>query len=192
MVKHNRKYDDILNTARDLFWRYGFKRVTIEEICSVANVSKMTYYKHFPNKIELAKTIYDGVLTESERKFREIMNEDSPVQDKMEALIRLKVEGTNNISKEFLQDFYSGAEPELQAFVEERTRKTWQLLLEDYRSAQKRGIIREDLNLLLLMKLQNKMIEMLEDESVTSMYSSQQEAILEMTRLLIYVIAPHS
>jgi AcrR family transcriptional regulator len=164
--------------------------VTIEEICREANVSKMTYYKHFPNKIELAKTIYDKVLEESENKFREIMNDDSEIKDKMEQLILLKIEGTNNISKEFLQDFYSGAEPELKAFVEERTRRTWQLLIEDYRSAQKRGILRADFNPLLLIKVQNKMIELLEDEGATSMYASQQEAIIELTRLLIYGIAP--
>jgi hypothetical protein len=35
------------------------------------------------------------------------------------------------------------------------------------------------------------MIELLEDEGATSMYASQQEAIIELTRLLIYGIAPH-
>ena len=191
MVSLNKKYNDILNTARDLFWRHGFKRVTIEEICAKANVSKMTYYKHFSNKIELAKTIYDRVMEESENKFRQIMNDDSEVQEKIEQLILLKIEGTQNISKEFLQDFYSGTEPELQAYVEERTRKTWQMLEKDIKTAQSRGILRADFNPMLLIKIQNKMIEMLEDESVTSMYDSRQEVIIELTRLLIYGIAPY-
>ena len=49
----NPKYLDIFKTAKDLFWKYGIKRVSIEEICKEAKVSKMTFYKFFPNKIEL-------------------------------------------------------------------------------------------------------------------------------------------
>jgi AcrR family transcriptional regulator len=51
------KYEDILNTGKTLFWKHGVRRVTIEEICREADVSKMTFYRFFPNKIELAKTL---------------------------------------------------------------------------------------------------------------------------------------
>ena len=46
---------DILNTARQLFWKHGIRRVSVEEVCREAGVSKMTFYRSFPNKIELAK-----------------------------------------------------------------------------------------------------------------------------------------
>ena len=57
MPKHNKKYKQIIATSKELFWKFGIKRVTVEEICSQAHVSKMTFYKFFPNKIELAKII---------------------------------------------------------------------------------------------------------------------------------------
>ena len=37
----------IVETATDLFMRYGVKRVTVEEICQTAKISKMTFYKYF-------------------------------------------------------------------------------------------------------------------------------------------------
>jgi AcrR family transcriptional regulator len=47
----NQKYLKILAAGRDLFWKHGFKRVTIEEVCREAGASKMTFYKFFENKI---------------------------------------------------------------------------------------------------------------------------------------------
>jgi hypothetical protein len=34
----NPKKQQITNTARDLFWKYGFRHVSIEEICEEADV----------------------------------------------------------------------------------------------------------------------------------------------------------
>jgi len=191
MVSKNKKYNDILLTARDLFWRHGFKRVSVEEICEKSAVSKMTFYKYFPNKIELAKTIIDNVFGESETRFREIMTNDSDIQEKIKQIILLKMEGTNNISQEFLQDFYTGKEPELKAYVEKRVTHTWARLMEDLKNAQKNGVLRKDFDPILLIKVQNKVIELLEDESLMNMYESKQELILQLTRMLLYGIAPY-
>ena len=54
-----KKEQDILIAGKKLFFKYGLKKVTIEEICAEANVSKMTFYKYFPNKTALVKKVFD-------------------------------------------------------------------------------------------------------------------------------------
>ena len=44
------KNDQIVKIGKDLFYKYGIKRVSVEEICAKANVSKMTFYKFYNNK----------------------------------------------------------------------------------------------------------------------------------------------
>ena len=39
--KDNKKFQDIVATAKTLFWKHGIKRVTIEELCKEASASKM-------------------------------------------------------------------------------------------------------------------------------------------------------
>ena len=39
----SKKQLELLKIARELFWKHGFKRVSIEEICQKASVSKMTF-----------------------------------------------------------------------------------------------------------------------------------------------------
>jgi AcrR family transcriptional regulator len=191
MVNFGNKYEDIIKTAKELFWKHGFKRVTIEEICRRANVSKMTYYKHFPDKIELAKTIFDRVVVNAENEFRQIMKEDSSADEKIRKIIQLKVDGTNEISPEFLQDFYTGTEPELRTYVEERTHLSWDILIEDFKEAQRKGIFRKDFNPEFLIKIQYKFFEMLGDKSITGLFNSQQEMIMAFVNLMIYGIRPH-
>ena len=190
MARKTRKYKDIISVARDLFWKHGFKRVSVEEICHKANVSKMTYYKYFSNKKELAKTIFNRLVEDGEKQFREIIREDSTAAQKIEKLILMKMENTNNISPEFLQDFYTGSEPELKAFVEERTKKSWNLLINDFKNAQDAGIFRKDFKPEFMFKIQNTLIGIFEDESITSMFESRQELIMEFVNLMIYGIAP--
>lgn len=189
MVKSNKKYNDIIITAKDLFWKHGFRRVSTEEICKKSGVSKMTFYKFFPNKIELAKTVFDSVVAEGEQKFKQILKEEIPTPEKIRKIILLKVEGTNNISPEFMQDFYLGTEPELKTYVEERTRKAWDILIDHIKEAQETGIFRKNFKPELLIKVQFKLSELLEDKSVVNMYNSQQELILEFTNLLVYGIS---
>jgi AcrR family transcriptional regulator len=151
----------------------------------------MTFYKYFPNKTELAKTIYDNVIIEGQKQFRQILTDDTPTSEKIRKFIQMKAEGTNDISMEFLQDFYVDPESELKAYVEEKTRQTWDVLIIDFKEAQKNGVFRSDFKPEFLIKVQFKLMEMLEDESMISMYDTQQELILEFANLMMFGIVPH-
>ena len=74
----NKKYQLIIETARDLFMRYGIKRVTVEEICKTAGVSKMTFYKHFKNKLDLALFILNKEFEKGISRYKRIMDQDVP------------------------------------------------------------------------------------------------------------------
>ena len=104
IVKDNQKYQSIYKTGKNLFWKYGIKRVTIEEVCKEAGVSKMTFYKFFPNKIELAKTIWHEEITNSLSKFREVVNSDLEFQDKIKEMFTIKLNASEEISVEFIND----------------------------------------------------------------------------------------
>ncbi|MBW6534995.1 MAG: TetR/AcrR family transcriptional regulator [Mariniphaga sp.] len=188
----SKKYRDIIETARELFWKHGFRRVTIQEICEKSAVSKVTFYNYFPNKIELAKTVFLNVVQEGQEKFNDLIQENISTEEKIEKLILFKAETTNNISKEFLNDFYLGSEKELQQFVEQTTKKAWDSLLKDYRIAQENGIFRNDFNPEFFLKISFKLVEMLHDEELAQLYNTPQDLILEFARFVAYGISPRN
>lgn len=178
-------------TARELFWKHGFRRVSVGEICTKAGVSKMTFYRLYDNKTVLAKDILDRIILESIEKFREIMsNTSSSVSEKMHQIVLQKFEGTKEISKEFIEDLYSDPQSELKDYLLEKTGETWRLLLIEFKTAQQKGWLRSDFKPEFLIALSYKVIEMLNDEKIMSLYNSPQELIMEMTNLIAYGISP--
>ncbi|HKK81807.1 MAG TPA: TetR/AcrR family transcriptional regulator, partial [Prolixibacteraceae bacterium] len=107
MSKNNKKYNDIIEAAQKLFWKFGFKKVTIEEICREGNVSKMTFYKYFDNKVDVAKRVLDKVIGSASGQFKKLKNEAESAPELMEGMLKMKKEGVHDISKEFLADFYT-------------------------------------------------------------------------------------
>lgn len=190
-TKVGKKYEDILITARELFWKYGFKRVSIEEICKKTGVSKMTFYRFFPNKTELAKTVLDEVIEEGLVKFRELMVDEIPPEEKIRSIVTMKMEGTNNISREFLADFYANPELGLKSYLEEKTNIAWAEVLQHFKAAQKQGWLRNDFKPEFLLFISQRMRELVFDEKLNSMYQNPQELIMELTNFMIYGIASH-
>ncbi len=185
---NNRKKQQIVSTARNLFWKFGFRRVSIEEICGEANVSKMTFYKHFKNKDELVKYIIDLITGIAMKKYREIMDSDIPFTEKVEKSIQLKMESSNDMSQEFFDDFHKNASPELREHFNKLVHANLNTIQNDYIKAQKQGDVRPDINPNFILYYLDKILEMAKDENLMRLYKSPPDLINELTRFFFYGI----
>jgi AcrR family transcriptional regulator len=187
---NNKKYIAIMNAARELFWKHGIRRVSIEEICREAKTSKMTFYRFFPNKIELAKIVMDRYYEQGVIDFRKLIREDCPVSEKMQKMIRMKLEGSSDLSNEFVQDLLSSTSPELSSYFNEKMKFIYSEVINEFKIGQKDGWIRKDLNVEFMFFYFQKTASMLADKDLLSQFRSPQEMILEVTNLIIYGIVP--
>ena len=158
--KSNPKRQLILQTGKELFWKFGFRRVTIEEICKEARVSKMTFYKFFPNKKELATTILDAVFEESLVNIRRIIDEHESADKTLKKILQLKSEGVHNMSKEFIKDLYANPDVEIKSYVEEKSVMMFAEIIKFYERGKEEGWVRKDLNIPFLILFTQKSIEM--------------------------------
>ena len=186
----NKKRQAILQTAHRLFWKYGFKRVSIEEICESAIVSKVTFYKFFANKIELAKAVFDEVVDEGRQKFRRITAESVTSEEWISKILLLKMEGTNDVSEEFLQDFYGNPDLGLKTYVEEKTASEWNNMLQELRLAQEKGFLRKNLNVEFFYLLAQKTGETLTDNKFLRLFSTPQQLVMELANFFAYGMSP--
>lgn len=182
--------DGLIIAAKDLFWRFGFKKVTIEEICKKASISKMTFYRLYPNKTELAKRILDIVIDDSLVKFREIMEADCDSGERMRRMIQLKMEGTKEISREFIEDLYTDSGSQLQLHMLLKTKESREKIVSTIKKAQQSGVLRNGFKPELLVALSTQMTVLLEDKSIMALYNSPSEIIMELTNIVAYGIAP--
>ena len=187
-IEYNPKRELILKTSKDLFWKFGFKRVTVEEICKEAGVSKMTYYKFFSNKIDMVKILMDGLLNEALEKYKKISESDIPYPEKVIQMIDLKKEQIQTMSSEFFRDYVQSDDPELINFLNQLTQENLQLFTNDFKKAQEDGNIRSDLKVEFIMYVMNHLIEMTHDDALLNMYEKPQDLVMEITNFLFYGI----
>lgn len=180
------KIRDIMIVARRLFMKHGISRISIEEVCREAKVSKMTFYRNFNNKVDLAIKVIDDLMDEAERDYRAILDENSSYRDKVQKMIHMKFEGTTDFSREFFEDIRASDIPELRAHLERRIGERIKLSIQDLVKAQNDGLIRKDIKPEFLLYIVNKMQEMLADEELNRHYGSLQEAVMELTNFFFY------
>lgn len=188
--KSNKKFDSIFATAKDLFWKYGIKRVSIEEICKEAKVSKMTFYKFFPNKIELAKTILEDTIGESMTKWENLVKSEIPFQEKVKEIFIIKFEASKNISMEFINDIYKNPEMGLMPIIETQGQKSMSLFIEFLTDSQSKGLIRNDIKIEFILNYVNNASQMMDDKQLLSHYKQPHDLIMEMMNFMFYGLAP--
>jgi AcrR family transcriptional regulator len=184
----SKKQREILATGRALFLKHGFKRVTIEEICAEAKVSKMTFYKHFSNKMELVKAIVIKMGEEAMDRYRKIMKRDIPFTEKIELQIQMKMEDTSEMSSEFINDLLVHGEPEIMQFMTEQRKHFLGIVHADYVEAQEKGEIRKDVKPEFIIYFLNHLNDMLQDETLINMYKDPYELAMELIRFFFYGI----
>jgi AcrR family transcriptional regulator len=188
MEKQSRKFQAILDAAKSLFWKHGIRRVTIEEICQVARVSKMTYYKYFSNKTAVAKYIIEELTESGLKTYKEILNSDISYDQKVKKMIETKLEYSNNISLELFYDLYKYRDEEIARTIEAIKVKMFDFYLEDFRNAQKSGNIRSDIKPEFILFFLNKITEMMTASELVSMYPDPKHLIAEIINLFFYGI----
>ena len=184
----NPKREQILRTGKELFWKFGFKRVTIEEICKEAGVSKMTYYKFFSNKMALVKTIMDRILKDSLEKYRQILASDISYPEKVVGMIKLKRDQIETMSSEFFRDYVQSGDPELLAYLQQISGESMQMFVDDFHKAQQNGDIRKDLKVDFIMVVMNRLVDMAHEDELLDMYDNPQDLVMEITKFLFYGI----
>ncbi len=184
----NSKQLDILYTGKTLFWKHGIKRVTVEEICREAGVSKMTFYKFYPNKIDLAKALLDEQMHSAMEKFNDIVSENSPFSKKLENIFLIKIESLNDLSEEFINDIYTNPSLGLRDYLEKKSQSFSEQIKDFYKSAQQQGNIRSNVNIDFVMAYPNQMALLMENKELMAQYNSHTDFILEVMNLLFYGI----
>ncbi len=190
MIEVSLKYQQIVATGKELFWKFGVKRVSIEEICREANVSKMTFYKFFPNKIELAETILRNVVGKSLNDFKTLISSKKSFTQKIHEMFVIKHEATKDISPEFIADFYKNPDLGLHKILEEMGQESMRIFMSFLNDSKAKGLIREDVKIEFILAYQANISKMMDDPQLMAVYDKTEDFIIEAMNFLFYGIMP--
>lgn len=176
-IKYNKpsvKRTHLIDTAKLLFYKYGIRRITIDEICAKSNVSKVTYYKYFSNKSDLVLLIRDQLVEEGFQKFDEISDLVIPYPDKVMLMTKWRVEFLSSMSNDFIEDIMNVVD------LYQEVKKRY---LRNIEKAQDTGEINPDLSPELIWLVTEKLGELTKDGSwknVTTDYIEFQKQLRDL------------
>ena len=119
MILNMEPQDKILKTSLELFYKFGIKRVTMDDIAKELGMSKKTIYHHFKEKDDLVNTLCDTEMIKHEQIFDELFNESkNPIHEMMliSANMRKMMQHINPIFFLDLQKFHPQALNRFQEF----------------------------------------------------------------------------
>jgi AcrR family transcriptional regulator len=189
-MKRSVKFQAILDAAKTLFWKYGIRRITIEEICKVAEVSKMTFYKYFSNKTDLTEFIIEEITETGVKNYKDILDSDISYDQKVKKMIEAKLNNSNDISQELFQELFKNPDDEIARTIEAIKNRMFEMYIADFRKAQQTGDIRTDIKPEFVLYFLNRITEMMTDSELISMYPDSKHLIAEVTNIFFYGIMP--
>ena len=182
------KREQIVRTGNLLFSKHGLRRVTVEEICREAGVSKMTFYKYFPNKLELFKHIWIGWSDSIYARLQDMEESGASFIEKMNAVVDFKMELLSKMNPALLDDIlYAG--PEFQEFIQKMRVRCYERFLEFVSDAQEKGEMRRIRPELLLAVLE-QLGEIAKDEKLRRLYPTDIDFFREVNDLFFFGVMP--
>ncbi|MFD1017642.1 TetR/AcrR family transcriptional regulator [Thalassobacillus hwangdonensis] len=145
--RKERKKNNIIQSAQELFSMHGVQKVTIQEIAKKAQVSQVTIYNYFGGKDELLIETVKAYATNQLEYFRGIVEDsDKNFKDKITSLIHDKHESVMSLDADFLKTIISD-QPDINAFIQEYYfKEVMPIFMKLIENGKREGAIHPDLS----------------------------------------------
>jgi AcrR family transcriptional regulator len=141
----------VIAEAKRLFYQYGFRRITMDEIAGNLRMSKKTLYALFPSKDELVRAVVFSIMAPKLARMRELMNEGHTVAEFFNGVIEVFHTIGRDISEPMMVDVKMM--PDLWREIEGRRLEVLSHIGKVIEWGKKSGEVRKDLNVDLFLRI---------------------------------------
>ncbi len=180
----------LYNAAKKLFFSRGIKDVSVEQIVEEAGVSKMSFYRSYGNKGEVALEILKKEIEESMVGYQAITYSDHPFLDKMAMFMTLKMEQADLVTSQFYMDVVGNVIPKLRDYYAEQQTAGLEHFKMMFKVAQENGDVRADLDITFVPLIADYLNKLSADKAYIKMMGGQKEMIKAVAGFFLYGIAP--
>lgn len=134
----------IIAKAGDLFFQYGIKGVSMDELASSLGISKRTIYEIFKDKKEILMSLLISLRNERRKVFDKLTSDKSNVVEIFIKIIEIQ-QSTPICNVKFFEDI-NKYYPEANRYIEDDFKRNKEYLSKFLQNGIEQGYIREDLN----------------------------------------------
>ncbi|UFH55264.1 TetR/AcrR family transcriptional regulator [Spirosoma sp. KNUC1025] len=150
----------ILAEAERLFWRYGVRSVTMEDIAKQLGISKKTIYQHFSDKEQiLSQVIEDKMVRNQSEMTCMAIEADNPIEEIMHVLSMIQ-KHADQVSPNLMIDMKRHYPQAFTLFRKYKEGEIMRSILENIQKGIDQGLYRSDINPAILARLRVEQIEL--------------------------------
>jgi len=128
-----KKYQKLLEKAEELFWKYGYGSVSVDQIAKEAGISKMTIYKHFHSKEDLFIEVLMKYTVHHMNILQDKINAKYHTFEKIQEMYDYTLNLSNTLSPIFIKEIMDRAHilQRLVSYKQEKMLVMWRSIVED-------------------------------------------------------------
>ena len=143
----------ILEKGAELYFRYGVKTVTMDDIATELGISKKTIYQHFPDKDSLVFEVVKTFIDQDHAKWNELDRLYSNVIEKMFKSFEMTKDLFTKMNPRLLFEIQKYHTKAFQLFIEHGEKCINEYLIADFKKGAQFGYIRSDIDFEFLARL---------------------------------------
>ena len=182
------KKQQLIDSAQILFSKHGIRRVTVEELCRTAEISKMTFYKYFTNKWDIGRAVIDITFEKGLSYYNNMIQEDIPFAEKIEQILKITMIQINSFGTPFIEDLTDKRSP-LNTHFSAKQKAVSRLSVEFLTKAKNEGYIKKEIKIPFLLFMLDRTTEFFNDQELISIMPDTKERGCELASLFLYAFS---
>ncbi len=145
--------ETILNQARTLFFLFGIKSISMDDIALKLGMSKKTIYQYFTDKQDLLSTIIDQFIGEHHESTCHLIDQKLDAMETFQSMANLALEYTKDLRPAFLYDLQKYYRPYWDKFLHFKNESILEETKNLLTRGKAQGLFLENMNVDLAAKL---------------------------------------
>ncbi len=156
----------IIDESAKLFFKFGIRNVTMDDIAVSLGISKRTVYEVFKDKTELIETCLRYLSEKQEERNHKVMAASANVVEAIITSMKDGIKAINAINPVFFYDIRKYYPKIWTTLYEENQKRNYNNIYRQLRKGINEGLFRKDINVDIVTKLFQTQISMLSDQAI--------------------------
>ncbi len=174
--------DRIQRKANDLFYRYGIRSITMDEIATQLGASKKTLYQYFSDKAELVDAVIGEMIAQARKKCDNNAKESRDAIDELFSAIELVQEIFFDMNPSLIYDLEKFHPSAFKLFLDYRNVYLYQLIQANLERGIREELYRPEINTEIIAKFRLEAITIAFNPDV---YPPRKFSIAEIQRTMM-------
>ena len=158
--------DRILQGAQELFFKYGIKSITMDDIAKHLAISKKTIYKYYTDKNEVVEAMTTQLMKKNECEFQSIADESTNVVEEVFTMMKHMGNMFSQMNPNLFYDMQKYHPNSWKLFKDFKEECIERMVEDSVKRGIIQGLVRSDINTKIVARLRMAEIEMGFDPNV--------------------------